>query len=131
MVIVPEPVTGPPDVVSPVVPPETSTLVTVPTPPDVIHDVFVPSVERTLPLLPLCDGSRAFTAAFGVVCPVPPFAMATVPVTFAAVPVVFWFSVGTSAAWIADITTSVPFPLRYCPDVVAPAKASIAACLSV
>jgi len=33
----------------------------------------------------------------GVVVPVPPFATATMPVTLAAVPVVFWFSVGTSA----------------------------------
>lgn len=29
-----------------------------------------------------------------VVDPVPPFSMATIPVTFAAVPVVFWFNVG-------------------------------------
>ena len=34
---------------------------------------------------------RAFAA---VVEPVPPLATATVPVTFAAVPVVFWFNVG-------------------------------------
>jgi hypothetical protein len=32
--------------------------------------------------------------AVSVVAPVPPLATATVPVTFAAVPVVFWFSVG-------------------------------------
>jgi hypothetical protein len=31
----------------------------------------------------------------------------------AAVPVVFWFSVGTSDAWIVDITTFVPLPRRY------------------
>lgn len=37
-------------------------------------------------------------AAEAVVCPVPPLAIATVPVTFEAVPVVFWFRVGTSAA---------------------------------
>jgi hypothetical protein len=60
---------------------------------------------------------------------VPPLTSKTVPVTFDAVPVVFWFSVGTSAAWIALITTSVPFPRRYWPEVVAPARLSIAACL--
>ena len=37
---------------------------------------------------------NAVNAALAVVCPVPPFAIATVPVTFAAVPVVFWLSVG-------------------------------------
>ena len=36
-VIVPDPVTGPPDVVRPVVPPETLTLVTVPVPPIVLQ----------------------------------------------------------------------------------------------
>jgi hypothetical protein len=35
------------------------------------------------------------------VAPVPPFATATVPVTFEAVPVVFWFNVGISAATIS------------------------------
>ena len=40
-------------------------------------------------------------ALANVVAPVPPLAIATVPVTLLAVPVVFWFSVGTSAATIA------------------------------
>ena len=39
-------------------------------------------------------GERASNAAASVVAPVPPLAMATVPVTLAAVPVVFWLSVG-------------------------------------
>ena len=37
----------------------------------------------------------------GVEVPVPPLATATVPVTLAAVPVVFWFRVGISAATTA------------------------------
>ena len=37
----------------------------------------------------------------GVAVPVPPLATATMPVTLDAVPVVFWLSVGTSAATIA------------------------------
>ena len=43
--------------------------------------------------------------------PVPPFATATIPVTFAAVPVVFWLSVGISAPTIALKvgTPAVPF----------------------
>jgi len=32
---------------------------------------------------------------------------------------------------MADMTTSVPFPRRYWPDVVEPARLSIAACLVV
>ena len=48
-VIVPEPVTGPPLVVRPVVPPLTLMLVTVPPPPDVAIQLVtpVPSVDRT------------------------------------------------------------------------------------
>jgi hypothetical protein len=40
-------------------------------------------------------------APVDTVTPVPPFATATVPVTFAAVPVVFWFRAGMSVARIA------------------------------
>jgi hypothetical protein len=97
-------------------------------------------------------------AAAAVVEPVPPFAIATVPVTFAAlpamfpvtcdpgsdnaervvnvefvvavtfaeVPVVFWFRVGTSAACIADSAAAVPFDLRYVPDVCVPVSAVMA-----
>lgn len=57
-VIVPVLVIGPPEVVSPVVPPDTATDVTVPLPDTVAHDVAVPSVVRNLPLLPVCDGIR-------------------------------------------------------------------------
>jgi hypothetical protein len=52
-------------------------------------------------------------------------------VTFDAVPDVFWFNVGTSAAWIVDITTFVPLPRKYDPLVTAPAKAFIANCAVV
>lgn len=48
-------------------------------------------------------------------------------VTLAAVPVVFWFSVGTSAAWIADSTAAVPFERRYVPETCAPVSAVMAA----
>ena len=49
--------------------------------------------------LPVVDGTpRAVCAPDCVVAPVPPFAIATVPVTLDAVPVVFWFNVGMSAA---------------------------------
>ena len=41
--------------------------------------------------------AKASIAFCLVVSPVPPLAIATVPVTLAAVPVVFWFKVGTSA----------------------------------
>ena len=45
-------------------------------------DVFVPSDLRTR--LAVCAGAKALKAAFAVVCPVPPLAMAKVPVKLAA-----------------------------------------------
>ena len=54
-------------------------------------------------------------------------ALATEP----AEPVVFWLSVGTSAAWIVDMTTFVPLPRKYEPLVVAPANAFMAVCAVV
>ena len=53
------------------------------------------------------------------VAPVPPAPTPKVDDKLPALPVVFWFKVGTSPAWMADITTFVPFPRRYWPDVVA------------
>ena len=54
-VMVPDEVTGPPDVVNPVAPPDTPTLETVPDPPPtVVHDVFAPSGVSTFPLLLVC-----------------------------------------------------------------------------
>jgi hypothetical protein len=38
---------------------------------------LVPSVCKTLPVFPVCVGSRAFSAAVAVVCPVPPFEIGT------------------------------------------------------
>ena len=38
-------------------------------------------------------------------------------VAVAALPVVFWFSVGTSPAWIAANAAFVPSERRYCPTV--------------
>ena len=52
IVIVPDVVIGPPEKVRPVAPPLTSTLVTVPSG-LVAQEVFVPSVVRYLPLLPV------------------------------------------------------------------------------
>ena len=51
-VIVPAPVTGPPDVVSPVVPPETSTEVTVPVVGEKKLKAPLPFVARTCPFVP-------------------------------------------------------------------------------
>lgn len=80
--------------------------------PDVLVTVIpVPAVKvvRVNPVpLPM---SRAPFAGV-VVRPVPPLATATVPVTLAAVPVVFWFSVGTSAATIAANSVLVPSERR-------------------
>ena len=119
-VIVPLVVMGPPLVVNPVVPPETATLVTVPVVLDVpapmaVLKVAASSAETVLSAFtrkkvmaagfvrvnkfePTVVAPKFVRAVAAVVAPVPPLAMATVPVTFAAVPVVFWFSVGTSAA---------------------------------
>jgi hypothetical protein len=46
-------------------------------------------------------------ALAAVVAVVPPFAMATVPVTFAAVPVVFWLNVGKLVMFAAEIVGAV------------------------
>ena len=72
-VIVPEVVTGPPEVVKPVVPPDTSTLVTVPSG-LTAQDVSAPLVVRYFPEFPVCDGANALNAALLVICPVPPLA---------------------------------------------------------
>jgi hypothetical protein len=85
-------------IVPPVKPVPVATLVTVP-------------VLLVYPLGLLAAYAPRFVKAFAaVVAPVPPFATATVPVTFAAVPVVLWFSVGMSAATMArnDGTPAAP-----------------------
>lgn len=80
-------VIGPPDKPEPV-----ATLVTVPLPPPlaVLLMVWFGQVPVMVTLVPATKA--------GVAVPVPPLATATMPVTLDAVPVVFWFSVGTSAA---------------------------------
>src|ERR1041385_1033628 len=50
------------------------------------------------------------------------------PVIVEAVPVVFWFRVGTSEAWMFDMVTFVPSPRKYLPLVTAPALAFTASC---
>ena len=62
-VIVPDVVIGPPEVVSPVEPPETFTEVTVPLPLTGCQEVFEPSVSSTLPEFPTCEGNRALRDA--------------------------------------------------------------------
>jgi hypothetical protein len=47
--------------------------------PAVDHDVFVPSVVKNLPELPVCEGSRLLRAPLAVVEPVPPLATFKVP----------------------------------------------------
>ena len=80
-VIVPAPVMGPPVVVKPVLPPDTATDVTVPTPPALIHSTSDAPLltAKTLPPLPVYDGSRFIRALPAVVAPVPPLARARVP----------------------------------------------------
>ena len=53
---------------------------------------FVPLPRKYEPLV--TAPAKAFIAAWAVIWPEPPLAMATVPVTFDAVPVVFWLNVG-------------------------------------
>jgi hypothetical protein len=65
-----------------------------------VGDVNVGEADRTVLPVPV-----------EVVTPVPPLATATMPVTFAAVPVVFWFKVGTSAATIARKVGTPAAPL--------------------
>ena len=97
IVMVPEPVTGPPDVVSPVVPPETSTEVTVPLfvaaivmePDPLVTEMPVPAVKVALAsVLPVELPIKSSPSIYDV-CPVPPFVVATIPVTFEAVPETF------------------------------------------
>ena len=62
-------------------------------------------------LFPTVVAPKLVRAVAAVVAPVPPFATATVPVTFEAVPVVFWLRVGMSAATrVRKVgTPAVPF----------------------
>jgi hypothetical protein len=61
-------------------------------------------------LAPSVVAPRAVRAVAAVFAPVPPFAIATIPVTFAAVPEVFWFNVGKSAATAIEGT---PVPVVF------------------
>ena len=64
-------------IVPPVRPVPVATLVTVPVL-AATHEVLVPSVCSTFPECVAWVGKRAFKAAFGVVCPVPPLLIGTV-----------------------------------------------------
>ena len=48
-------------------------------PPPAPHDTFAPSVVRTLPACPLCDGSRLFIASVALSAFVPPRANGNTP----------------------------------------------------
>ena len=62
---------------------------------------------------PMVVAPKLVRAAAAVVAPVPPFPTATVPVTLAAVPVVFWFHVGTVPVnpLYATLVAVAAFPL--------------------
>ena len=81
--------------------------------------VPVPPTEVTVPVLLVYPfgldagyAPKLVKAVAAVVAPVPPFATATVPVTFDAVPVVFWFNVGKSAATAIDSAPVVVVDFR-------------------
>ena len=94
-VMVPEVVTGPPLAVSPVVPPLTLTLVTVPDPPPAAEDTHAEPLDvSTLPLVP------------GDVSPVPPLAAASVP----------------ASVMVPDVVTGPPLVVR---PVVPPLTATL------
>ena len=121
-VIVPLPVTGLPETFTsvPEVPVVKPTLVTVPVvlevpaPMAVLKSeadkavtvlfalnrgkVIAPGSVSVNKLFPMVVAPKLVLAPAAVVEPVPPFATSMVPVTFDAVPVVFWFNVGISAA---------------------------------
>jgi hypothetical protein len=78
--------------------------------------------EAVMALVPL-----PLTYPVSVVAPVPPLATATVPVTFDAVPVVFWFSVGISAAAIARNVGTPDEPLGADKNVFAVCEAKLSA----
>jgi hypothetical protein len=61
-------------------------------------------------------GESALNAAEAVVCPVPPFAIATVPVTFPAVPAVAAFKFAT---WVVLATVNGAVPVATV-DVITP-----------
>jgi len=116
-VIVPEPVIGPPEVVRPVVPPETATEVTVPLPPDGVAQVpsprrkvveeAVPEPRRAVPTVPVerFDALRAVRAEPSPLKDVPD----TAPVSVIAVPV----SVMLVAVLLERATCSHAVPTVY------------------
>ena len=66
-----------------------------------------------VPVKVLATLTTGILAPAKVVAPVPPEPIAKVADKPAAVPVVFWFSVGTSPAWMAAKTEFVPLDRRY------------------
>ena len=92
IVMTPDVVIGELPNVRPVVPPETPTLVTVPSG-LTAQETSEPSVVRKRPLLPPCGGRIAFAAPAWVVAPVPPDAKASVPASVNVPEVVIGFDV--------------------------------------
>jgi len=97
------------------------TLVTVPLPAG-CQDAAVPFVVRTFGLCPAWLGSKSVRAAAAVVAPVPPFAIATVPVTFVALAELPAMLPEIAAPGIVAeaVIGLVPLPERKPVSVVAP-----------
>ena len=107
-VIVPAPVIGPPLVVSPVVPPLTSMLVTVPTPPAGTHSTSVPPTltASTLPALLAYVGRRLVRAPDALDAPVPPSVTARSVMPEIVPPVIVPPVIETLLAFWVDIVPS-------------------------
>ena len=86
------------------------TLVTVPLP-AACQDADVPFVVRTFGLFPGWLGSKFVSAAAAVIAPVPPFAIATVPVTFAELPAILP-EIAVPGIVAEAVTAVVPLPSR-------------------
>lgn len=74
------------------------------------HNVFVPLVPNTLPVLPVWLGNKAFAASTAVVAPVPPCATSTTPVKLcvasqAVAPVALKLKSAT-VEWVIDNVTT-------------------------
>ena len=74
----------------------------------VVQLVFVPSVVRKSPLLPVCEGRSAFNAALAVVWPVPPCAIVTAALSVRIVALAFG-SVNVFSLVVGPVNFVKPF----------------------
>ena len=88
----------------------------------VAHDVLVPSVVRYLPELLVWLGASALNAEFAVVCPVPPFAIASVPASVMVPEVVMGLPETVRPVVPPESATEVTVPPEPVADSVPPAK---------